>query len=104
MNADVLVDTAPPALLACLFEICDEGVELRLVLDAGERHFVARNELVRVGEILLECFLVPADVSRLQRRRIVVVGETAGLAAEDAVQGRADAVLVRLERVAALAS
>ena len=59
MNADVLVDTAPPALLACLFEICDEVVELRLVLDAGERHFVARNELVRVGEIGVEILLVP---------------------------------------------
>ena len=41
---------ADPHLLRCLFQVGDKVGELRVVLDAGKRHPVARDELARVAQ------------------------------------------------------
>src|SRR6266850_5604132 len=46
-------------LLCCLPEIDNEVIELLLIFDAGEDHLLARDKLVGIGEILLECVFVP---------------------------------------------
>ena len=46
-------------LLCCLPEIDNEVIELFLIFDAGEDHLLARDKLVGIGEILLECVFVP---------------------------------------------
>jgi hypothetical protein len=46
-------------LLCCLPEIDNEVIELFLIFDAAEDHFLARDKLVGIGEILLERIFVP---------------------------------------------
>src|SRR5208282_4410402 len=52
-------------LLGRLRQIDDHVAPLLLVFDARVRHLVARNERLRVGQILEQCVFVPGDVGVL---------------------------------------
>jgi hypothetical protein len=53
-----------------------------------------------IGEKLVETMFVPADICRLQRRRVVVAWFGSALAADDAGERWTDLVLARLCRMA----
>src|ERR1700751_5142583 len=87
------------ALFRALFEVGDHiGAVLRLV--QVKEHLGAGRDSLRVGQPLVERLLVPDDIGRFERIRIVVVGERGGLAPEHPAMTRTDIVLV--ERVAIL--
>src|ERR1700691_4573539 len=93
---------APPegALFVALLEVSDHiGPVLRVV--QVKEHLGAGRDSLRVGKPLVERLLVPNDIGRFERVRIVVVGQRGGLAPEHAAMTRADVVLV--ERMAVLA-
>src|SRR5258708_11817293 len=81
----------------------DEVVELRIVLDAGKHHLVARDDVAGAGEKFLERVIIPDDVGVLRGRRVGISRDGAGLAAEPTMQRRADAILARLKGMAGLA-
>jgi hypothetical protein len=61
-------------LLGRLISIGKQVPELGRIIDADERHLVARNERFGVGQVFAERVVVPDDVDVLHRRRIGVAG------------------------------
>src|SRR4051812_45984296 len=70
------------------------------VWNPGERHAVAGDHRLRVRDERIDRLLRPHDAAALQCRRIAKVGSLPGLAAEHAMQVRANALLAFLERMA----
>ena len=81
----------------------DDVVAVMLGLQPGERHAVARNGLLRVGQVGGEGLRRPADIGALHRRRIEEPRLGPRLAADDARHARSDRVLAGVERMARLA-
>ena len=71
--------------------------------EAGKRHVVAGDDLLRVGEIAIERFAIPNQVRRLHRRRVGIVRLGPRFAADNAGERRTKNVLAGIERVAGLA-
>ncbi len=90
------------AACACC-EIGDHVGSVISGLEARKRHLVARHDLRRFGQVLVERLSVPDDVSRFHRRRIIVTGLRSRLAADNSGQRRAEHVLAGFDRMASLA-
>ena len=71
-------------------------------LETRKRHLVARHDLRRIGQILIERLGIPNDVSRLHRGGIVESGFRACLASNNAGKRRTEQVLAGLNRMARL--
>src|SRR5262245_33408215 len=71
-------------------EVIDDLGALLLVRDAGKRHHVAGNRLLRVGEKAVEGLVVPGQAGLAHRRAVAEALAAAGLAAVDAFEARPD--------------
>jgi len=74
------------------------------VLDAGERHLIAGYEMLRVGEPVIQCLVVPNDVRGFEGRRIPAeTRHTARLSIPQVGEARTRHVSVGLQRMASRA-
>ena len=73
---------------------------VRAILRIADRkhHLRSRDVCLRIGEPLVERSLAPDDVRGFQSRRIIVIRNTPGLAAEDTSMSGSNSVLI--ERMA----
>ena len=84
---------------------CQEGNDvgaIRIGLQAGERHLVAGHDLLRILQISVEFLRSPGDAALLHRGGEAVVGDLAGLGADDPGQAWTEQILARLHRMAGL--
>src|SRR5580698_7464946 len=72
-----------------LFQVGPKVVDLLIVLDAGESHFRARDFGLRIFDVFLEGRLIPDDARILVGIGILVIRDATGLAAVQAILGRA---------------
>src|SRR5450432_1080322 len=77
-------------------EISDHIGALAVLLDAGKAHRGPRNEALRIVDELVEVVDGPGAALALHRGREVEVAPLALLVADDAIEVRADAILVAL--------
>src|SRR3974390_2255475 len=84
-----------------LFEVGPQVGGFLWVLDAKENHLGSRYLCSGVGDVFLECRLIPHDTRIFVRVRVVVAGDRSGFAAIKTVLNRTDLVLgTRTNRVA----
>jgi hypothetical protein len=92
-------------LSGALLEVGDEVVPLLALLETTEGHLGAGDELLGVLEVLEQSVLVPGHLSLLVGVGVGIAINRTGLAAEEAVELRADLVgTIGLDGVALLAA
>src|SRR6185312_10103558 len=76
-----------------LLEIGEQVAGLLLILQSSVDHLGAGYFRLGILDVLAECCLVPGQAGLLVGGRIVVAGHAAGLAADETVENRTDAIL-----------
>src|SRR5229473_587640 len=76
-----------------LLQVGDEIVDIGVVGEPGKHHLGARYLRPRIFQVFLQGRLVPGEARILVGRRVIVALDRSCLAAEDAVEDGADAVL-----------
>ena len=74
-------------------QISDDVGAVVIGFEPGERHLVAGNKLLRIGEIGIQSIAVPDEAALLHRRRVIVAGLGARLTTHDARERRTQQIL-----------
>jgi len=85
------------------FEVSDHVVAVVFLLQAGERHLVARDKAFGVFQVLGQRFFIPGNAGFGHRGRILEAFDRSRRTAHDAVQRWADPILTCIQGVAGLA-